>query len=116
MACAAHNFLPIDHLKESPFFLMFARDPIVLLNSIVMPTVRYLGTDENLLSLEALKNMYQFIASNLEQARKKRDTTAPVSDRKLSESDSVLLKDHTSNVWDCRYTGDYKILSFPGNT
>ena len=34
---------------------MFGRDPIVPLNSLLAPTVRNLGTDENILSLEALK-------------------------------------------------------------
>ena len=71
---------------------MFDRDPIVPLNSILMPAVRYLGTNENILSLEALKNVYQLIASNLEQAKKNRDTKVPVPDRKLSEGDSILLK------------------------
>ena len=62
---------------------MFGRDLIVLLNFLLTPTVRYLGTNENTLSLEALKNMYQLIASNLEQAQKKRDTKAAIPDRKL---------------------------------
>ena len=46
---------------------MFVGDPIVLLNSLLMPTVGYLGTDENILSLEALRNMYQLVATNLKQ-------------------------------------------------
>ena len=79
------QFLPNEYSKENPFFLVFGRNLIVPLNSLLMAIVRYLGTDENTLSLEALKNMYQLIASNLEQARKKRDTTAPVLDWKLSE-------------------------------
>ena len=77
---------------------MFCRDPIVLLYSPLTSTVRYLGTDGNIFFLEALKNMYQLIASNLEQSRKKRDTKAPVPDRKLSEGDSVLLKYYTTDV------------------
>ena len=28
LACAAYNFIPNEHSKESPFFLMFGRDPI----------------------------------------------------------------------------------------
>ena len=59
-----------------------------------MPTVRYIGTDENILSLEALKNMCGT------SSKEKKDTKAPVPDRKLSEGDSVLLKDHTTCVWD----------------
>ena len=49
---------------------MFGRHPTVPLNSLLMPTIRYLGSDENILSLEALKNMYQHVASDLEHARK----------------------------------------------
>ena len=44
---------------------MFGRDPIVLLNSLLAPTIWYLGTDKNILSLETLKSMYQLISSNL---------------------------------------------------
>ena len=36
------------------------------LNSLIKTIVRYLDTDENILSLEALKNMYQLFATNLE--------------------------------------------------
>ena len=53
---------------------MSGRDTIVPLNSLLVPTMRYLGTNENILALEDLKNMCQFTASNLEQARKKTDT------------------------------------------
>ena len=95
---------------------MFGRDPIVLLNSLLAPTVRYLGTNGNILSLEALNNMYQLIASNLEQAQMKGNIKAPIPDRKLSKGDSILLKDHTTSVWDSRYTGDYWISSFPRKT
>ena len=99
-------------LKGKPPFLMLCRDLIVPLNSLLIPTIKYLGTDENILSLEALKNMNQFVASSLKHARKKRDTKAPVIDRKLNEGDSVLLKDHTTGVWDPRYTRDHQIVSF----
>ena len=81
-----------------------------------MPTIRYLGTDENILSLEVLKNMYQLVSSNLEHARKKRDRKTPVMDKKVNGGDSVLLKDHSTGVWDPMYTGDYWIMSFPGKT
>ena len=95
---------------------MFCRDPIVLLNSLLTPTVRYLGTNENILTLAALKNMYQLIANNLEQGQKKRDTKAPIPDGKLSDGDSVLPKNHTARMWDPKYTRDYQIVSFPGKT
>ena len=33
LACAAYNFLPNKHSKESPFFLMFGRDSVFLLTN-----------------------------------------------------------------------------------
>ena len=77
---------------------MICREPNVQLNLLLTPTVRYLGTNEIIISIEALKTMYQLVANSLEQAQKKRDTKATIPDRKLSEGDSILLKDHTTSV------------------
>ena len=68
LACAAYNFLPNEHSRESPFFLMYRRDPLLLLNKLLQPKIRNLGNDENILSLEALKNMYQLVVTNLKLA------------------------------------------------
>ena len=68
LACAAYNFIPNEHSRESPFFLMFGRDPILPLNTLLGPKVRYLGNDINILSLEAMKNMYEIAATNLKMA------------------------------------------------
>ena len=40
LACAAYNFIPNEHSKESPFFLMFGRDPILPLNTLLEPKIR----------------------------------------------------------------------------
>ena len=55
LACAAYNFIPNEHSKESPFFLMFGRDPVLLLNTLLESKLRYLGNEINILSLEAMK-------------------------------------------------------------
>ena len=62
LACAAYNFIPNEHSKESPFFLMFGRDPVLPLNTFLECKVRYLGNDINVLSLEVMK-----ICSRLQQ-------------------------------------------------
>ena len=54
LACAAYNFLFNEHSKESPFFLMFGRDAVLPLNSLLSPQMRYLGNDLNFLSLELI--------------------------------------------------------------
>ena len=68
LARTAYNFLPNEHSRESPFFLMYRRDPLLPLNKLLQPKIRYLGTDENILSLEALKNIYQLVVTNLKLA------------------------------------------------
>ena len=68
LACAAYNFMP----NESPFFLMFGRDPVLPLNTLLGPKMRYLGNDMNILLLEAMKNMFEIAATNLKMARERR--------------------------------------------
>ena len=68
LACAAYNFIPNEHSKESPFFLMFGRDPVLPLNTLLEPKIRYLGNDINVLSLDAMKNMFEIAATNLKLA------------------------------------------------
>ena len=69
LACAAYNFIPNKHSKESPFFLMFGRDPVLPLNTLLGPKMRYVGNDINILSLEAMKNMFEIAATNLKMAQ-----------------------------------------------
>ena len=94
LACAAYNFLPNEHSRESPFFLMFGRDAILLLNKLIQPQIRYLGNDENILSMQALKNIYEVVAQNLKLAHTKISGNNKLIDSKLKEGDLVLVKDH----------------------
>ena len=55
LATAAYNFLPNEHSRESPFFLMFGRDPRLPLTETFKPRMRYLGTEDTVLSLEAFE-------------------------------------------------------------
>ena len=41
LACAAYNFLPNEHSRDSPFFLMFGRDPLLPLTKLLKPKIRY---------------------------------------------------------------------------
>ena len=44
LTCAVYNFMPKEHSKGSPFFLMFGWGPELPLNTLLGPKVRYLGT------------------------------------------------------------------------
>ena len=72
LACAVYNFMPNEHSKESLFFFMFGRDPVLSLDTLLGPKVRYLGMDLNVLSLEALM-VFEIAVTNLRTAREKGD-------------------------------------------
>ena len=91
LACAAYNFFPNKHSRESPFVLMYGRDPLLPLTKLLRPKLRYLGSEESILSLESLQNIYQLVVTNFKIAHEKRQPSLIV-DPKLKEGDLVLLK------------------------
>ena len=52
LATASYNYLPNQHLKESPFFVMFGRDIVTNLSQLTKPKLRYMGTEDLILDLE----------------------------------------------------------------
>ena len=106
-ACAAYNFIPNEHPKESPFFLMFGRDPVLTLNKLLGPEMRYLGNDINILSLETMKNMFKIAATNLKIAREKGDPENNPLPTKLQPGDTVLVQNHNKGPLNPKYAGYY---------
>ena len=68
---------------------MFGRDPILPLNKLLQPKIRYLGNDENILSLETLKNLYELVATNLRFARQRYGNKDPIKESQIKEGDLV---------------------------
>ena len=94
---------------------MFERDPVLPLNTLLEPKVRYMGDDVNILSLETLKNMYEIAATNLKIAREKKDTPKDQKSIHLQPSDMVLVQNHTKGPFDPKYVGDYHVVTIKGN-
>ena len=69
LATASYNWLPNQHSKESPFFVMFGRDALTNLKHIINPKLRYMETEELILDLEIMSNIYQAQIHNLKLAR-----------------------------------------------
>ena len=115
LACAAYNFIPNEHSKESPFFLMFGRDPVLPLNTVLEPKIRYMGNDINIISLEAMKKLYEITATNLKLAQEKGDLQEQPPPTKLQPGDTVLIQNHVKGPFDPKYIGDYRVLSLKGN-
>ena len=115
LACAAYKFIPNEHSKESPFFLIFGRDPILPLNTLLGSKMRYLGNDINILSLEAIKNMFEIAATNLKIAWEKGDPENNPLPTKLQPGDTVLVQNHTKGPFDPKYVGDNWVVALRGN-
>ena len=115
MACAAYNFIPNEHSKESPFFLMFGRDPVLPLNTLLEPKIRYMGNDIKIISLEMMKNLYEIVATNLKLAQEKGDPQEQPPPTKLQPGDAVLIQNHNKGPFDPQFTGDFRVVSLKGN-
>ena len=77
--------------------------------------MRYLGTDLNVLSLGALKNMFEIASTNVRIAREKGDPESNLLPTKLQPGDTVLIQNHTKGPFDPKYVGDYQEVAIKGN-
>ena len=74
-----------------------------------------MGNDINILSLEAMKNVYEIAATNLKLAREKGDPLEQSLPTKLQPGDTVLIQNHIKDPFDPKYIGDYRVVSLKGN-
>ena len=117
MATAAYNYFPNMSAKESAFFLMYGRDPMNKLSSILNTPRRYLCDDSGLPDLEALKNTYQMVAQQLYNSRQcymKDNKYNKVPDHGILVGDLVLMKDHTAKSFETKYKEDYRVVQIYG--
>ena len=117
MATAAYNYFPNMSAKESAFFLMYVRDPVNKLSSILNAPRRYLCDDSGLPNLEALENMYQMVAQQLYNSRQryiKDNKYNKVPDHGILVGDLVLVKDHTAKSFEPKYKEDYRVVQIYG--
>ena len=114
IAMAAYNFLPNEHAQESHFFLMFRRDPRIPLTEALRPRLRYLGNDDVIVSLEALKNMYFMVTENLRCARGMGRHQGPVKGP-ITPNQLVTLKVPLRKTLAPRYEGNYRVVAVKGN-
>ena len=94
---------------------MFGRDPVLPLNTLLEPKIRYLGNDVNVLSLELMKNMFEIAATNLRLARERGDPKDNPLPSKLQPGDTVLIQNHIKGPFDPKYKGDYRVVSLKWN-
>ena len=74
-----------------------------------------MGNDVNVLSLEAMKNMFEIAATNLKLAQERGDPKDNPLPTKLQPGDTVLVQNHLKGPFDPKYMGDYRVVSLKGN-
>ena len=78
------------------------------------PRLRYLGNDDVILSLEALKNMYLVVTENLRCARGTGQHQGPVKGP-IMLNQLVTLMVHLRKTLAPRYEGNYHVVAIKGN-
>ena len=112
---AVYNFLPNEHSREAPFFLMFGRDPQLPFNEYLKPRLRYLGNDETIISLEAVKDIYTMAAHNLKLAQMQMQRVTTQHDVKVKTGDLIMIKTQKKQAFEPRYEGYYRVVKIRGN-
>ena len=106
-ATATYNFFPTESSRVALFFLMFGREAAVKQNLLESESPKYLGTDDSMINVKLMSKLYLVVAHNLNKARKVRDGNKKKKNSKIPEhlkiGDNVLVRDHTSKVFQPKY-------------
>ena len=116
MVTAAYNYFPNMSAKESAF-LMYGRDPVNKLSTILNAPRRSLGDATGFPDLEALKNMYQMVAQQLINSREryvKSSRYNKIPDHGILIGDLVLMKNHTAKSFEPKYKEDFRVVQVYG--
>ena len=116
LATISYNWLPNQHSKELLFFVMFGRDALTNLSQLTKPNLRYMGTENLILYLELMSNIFQTQIHNLRMAREcVIEGQHPVTKPDITVGDLVLVRDHTSKCFMPKYKVHFSVVHIQGN-
>ena len=112
LAVSTYNFFPCQSSKESPFVLMFGRDPITPVAKLLEPRPRYYGERGSALKMDTLRRLYMVVVQNIRKAREKAKENEPHNFR---VNNMVLVKDPDAAVFEPRYQPNFRVTAIFGN-
>ena len=114
LAVSMYNFFPCQSSKESPFILMFGRDPITPVAKLLEPRPRYYGEQGSALKMDTLRRLYTIVVQNIRKAREKlpKKEDGP---HNFKVNDMVLVKDPDAAVFEPRYQPNFRVTAIFGN-
>ena len=86
------TFYQMNIQRKACSFLCLEEMQYYRLNKLLQPQVQYMGNDENILLMQALKNIYEVVAQNLKIVRTKIMDNVSLVPAKLKEDYLVLIK------------------------
>ena len=114
LAVSAYNFFPCQSSKESPFVLMFGRDPITPVAKLLEPRPRYYGERGSTLKMDTLRRLYMVVVQNIHKAREKLPKKED-EPHNFKVNDMVLVKDPEAAVFEPRYQPNFRVTAIFGN-
>ena len=99
---------------------MFGRDAVTNIGHITIPRYRYMGTEDLILDLEIMSNIYQcqIIKSSAGKTscaqNLKLETRNHHKKTDLAVGDLVLVRDHASKTFMPKYKVDFRIVRILG--
>ena len=115
LAVSSYNFFPCQSTKESPFVLMFGRDPITPEAKLLEPRPRYYEEKGASLKMDMLRRLYAVVAENICKARKRMPKQEERKPHSFKINDLVLVKDPCSAVFEPRYQPNYRVTAIFGD-
>ena len=114
LAVSTYNFFPCQSSKESPFVLMFGRDPIMPVVKLSEPRPRYYGERGSALKMDMLRRLYTVVVLNIHKAREKLPKKEE-EPHNFKVNNMVLVKDPDAAVFEPRYQPNFRVTAIFGN-
>ena len=111
----AYRCCPHTSTGESPFFLVYGRDPCLPIHKLIKPTIPYRGNYDIGYKIEQSQIALSTAAKNLEKKRavQKKPYANRPSEHKFNVGDLVLYYKHNKDKMELQWEPGYRIVGLP---
>ena len=115
MADLAYGCCPHTPTGESPFFLVYNKDPVLPIHKLIKPIRPYRGEMTITQEMEQTQVTLTTAAKNLEKAREqqKKPSKNRLSQHNFQIGDLVLVKKQNKEELELKWELGYRIVGFP---